>query len=206
MKFFDDILAKKLGGGTTPTGTINITQNGETDVTAYATANVQVPQPQGKINITQNATDLDIVQYATADVQVHDRGDINAKNTTFGITMRLDFDTGWKVYDAFSFPSTFSSANEWSITNPLGAVPSAIMIYREGNMSRDGYIYGLINDGNSTTSGLSNRLLRFDDGSVLFPFGSPFDAIRTAATSDTIYIRGGSNIVWAAGDYKLALR
>ena len=70
MKFFDDILAKKLSGGSTPTGTIPITTNGEHDVTDYATADVQVPQPAGKTTITQNGTDLDIAQYATADVQV----------------------------------------------------------------------------------------------------------------------------------------
>lgn len=48
MNLFDVILAKKIeakhggGGGITPSGTIDIYENGEQDVTNYATANVDV--------------------------------------------------------------------------------------------------------------------------------------------------------------------
>ena len=54
-----------------PTGTVEITANGTgIDVAQYATADVAVPQPTGKITITANGTDIDIAQYATADVAV----------------------------------------------------------------------------------------------------------------------------------------
>lgn len=101
------LLGKQAGGGSTPTGTINITENGVVDVTNYASADVDVqpdlesksitistnttttieptqgkdglssvevitnvPQPSGKIEITQNGTDIDVSSYATADVSV----------------------------------------------------------------------------------------------------------------------------------------
>ncbi len=57
----------EVGGGITPTGTITISQNGTTDVTNYATADVQVPQPTGNINITQAGV-TDVTNYATATV------------------------------------------------------------------------------------------------------------------------------------------
>lgn len=55
----------------TPTGTINITENGtNVDVAQYAKADVAVPQPIGNVNLTENGTDIDIAQYATATVAV----------------------------------------------------------------------------------------------------------------------------------------
>ena len=55
----------------TPTGTKTITANGtDIDVAQYAKADVAVPEPTGNIELTQNGTEIDIADYATATVAV----------------------------------------------------------------------------------------------------------------------------------------
>lgn len=73
------------GGGVTPTGTISITQNGEDiDVAEYATANVNVPNPStGTMPITENG-EYNVSEYATAEVDVepHEKNVIEDQEVT----------------------------------------------------------------------------------------------------------------------------
>ena len=78
MNFYDVLLAKKLGGsggggGDTPTGTKQITENGTYNVSSYASAAVNVPASavdSGTKNITENGNNQDVTGYAAVNVNV----------------------------------------------------------------------------------------------------------------------------------------
>lgn len=81
------------GGGSTPTGTIQITSNGTHDVSAYASANVAVPTgstPTGtkQISITENGTTTeDVSAYANAEITVNVAGSSSSNKYTGTVTL-----------------------------------------------------------------------------------------------------------------------
>ena len=67
----------------TPTGTVNITENGEHDVTLYAKASVSVAQPSGSQTITENGT-----------YNITDKAEVVINVGTYTITYNANGGTG----------------------------------------------------------------------------------------------------------------
>lgn len=81
MDIISYLLGKQAGGGTPSVleeKNVTVTTNGETTITPSSGYNgiskvnltTNVSQPSGKIDITQNGTNIDVSNYATADVSV----------------------------------------------------------------------------------------------------------------------------------------
>lgn len=123
---------KSMRGGDTPTGTITITENGEYDVTNYATADVQVESGSsdfGTATITLNLTPpegVTLTLYDLGDVKVPfcgvfyapNGGILSSENNTITVPLGKDEDRTLK----FGFGYFVGNDDESLLYTPDGTV------------------------------------------------------------------------------------
>lgn len=95
MDLFSYLLGKKSGGGgSTPTGTINITENGTYDVTNYASAEVEVTPP---VEPTLPNTYLPLNYLEATGTQYIDTGYVANINTKIEVKFKQPSETGSRL-------------------------------------------------------------------------------------------------------------
>lgn len=157
--------------GTTPTGTVNITQNGTTDVTQYASANVQVPNSyaagdEGKVvsngALVAQTAHAEVTQNGTIDTTLNNSVTVNVSGGGGTLSWRDTFSVNWD----FSNPVNTRGNTTYSAGSTTGQV-----------FTIDGWhIYGGIVE--LVTGGL--KLTRYSAGSAGY-FMQRYQNTATAA-------------------------
>ena len=185
----DPEVVLSTGGGITPAGTINITENGVYDVAEYASADVDVqggitPTGTKQINIASNGTVTeDVTSYANAEINVN--------------VPASAVDTGTK---------SISSNGTHDVTGYASAnvqVPNSYSVSDEGKVVSNGALVAQTSD-TVTENGVVDTTL-IDELTVNVPTGGggiSVDDIATNTAPSGVVTLGNS--VTSIGDYGLA--
>lgn len=116
MAIFNQVVA---GGGTTPTGTKQITTNGTHDVAAYATADVQVPTTAPAHYI---------------DFSVDANGKLMGSNTPLDLTGVTGL-TPYVLYAKYKYNTNFTSSVDWSSLTSISGNYACYEAFNGSNVS-----------------------------------------------------------------------
>jgi hypothetical protein len=195
--------------GTTPSGTIDITQNGTADVTNYASANVNVPNSyaagdEGKVVsngalVTQTARASEITANGTYDTTLNDEVTVNVSGSTATLITKNITQNG--TYNASSDNADGYSQVVVNVSGGGGDSVFGVFDFTKASFTYNNVVFNSNGATFSTTSGKipipfarPDMTIELDIASMSLTSGSHRRFIMASSTNGFIYRSTG---VWA---------